>query len=130
MRYIRYALLASVLGLVLGCAPSRPLLTDQMVIDVSILKDQIRQSRLTFPEATKGDSLYTIAEQLRADHKERLAYHYFDYAMILYRLALVKKQLVETSEKTKELESTLNATTTKMQAYEQQINDLKASQKK
>jgi hypothetical protein len=130
MTIIKYVLALSVAGLILGCAANKPLLTEQMIIDVSVLKDQVKQSRVTFPEAVKGDSLYDVAEQLRKGGKERMAYHYFDYAMILYRLALVKKQLVETAEKTQDLENSLNAATIKLDSYEKAINELKASQKK
>ena len=80
-----------------------------------------------FPEVAKADSLYDTATRFKAKNRQREAYHYFDYSMILYRLALVKKELVLTAERTKELEATLNAANTKIQTYEKAINDLKAT---
>jgi hypothetical protein len=115
------------LSLALSCAGSRSVLSEQMVSDISSLHEECRSSGLTFPEVAKADSLFDAATKLKAKNRNREAYHYFDYAMILYRLALVKKELVLTAERTKELEATLNAANSKIETYEKAINDMKAA---
>lgn len=117
----------ALMALAVSCASTRPVLSDQMVSDISSLHEECRTSGLTFPEVAKADSLFDAAGKLKAKNRQREAYQYFDYAMILYRLALVKKELVLTAERTKELEATLNAANTKIQTYEKTINDLKAT---
>jgi chromosome segregation ATPase len=109
-----------------ACAPSRPLLSEQMLSDLSSLREECRTSGLTFTEVAKADSLFDTATKLKARGHQREAYHFYDYAMILYRLALVKKELVLSAERTKELEATLNAATSKLQTYEKTLNELKA----
>ena len=128
--FIPVTAILAVAALLFSCAPpKKPVLSENMVDDIAALRTKVRATAVTVPEIAQADSLYAIAVRFRAAGKQQMAYNYFDYSMLLYRLALVKQELIATAQKTRELEAALEETNSRLTIYEKALHELKATKK-
>lgn len=128
----RISSLAAGLGLLValtGCGSNQALLAERQRGEASELQDICRRSKLVNEDTHRADTLVASAAKHQKDGDEKAALREADRAAILYRLALARRELIETQGQVDALRSSLAKDKDQLQTYQQVLEEVKAVSK-
>lgn len=112
-----------------GCGSNQALLAERHRGEASELQDICRHSNLVNEDTRRADTLVASAAKHQKDGDEKAALREADRAAILYRLALARRELIETQGQVDALRSSLAKDKDQLQTYQQVLEEVKAVSK-
>jgi tetratricopeptide (TPR) repeat protein len=117
------------LALLVGCGSNAGMLAERSRTEAAELQDACNRTALKSDETRKADALMASAAKHQKDGKDDLALQAADQAVILYRLALARRDLGENLAAVESLKASLAKDKDQLQTYQQVLEEVKATRK-
>ncbi len=117
------------LALLAGCGSNQALLAERSRTEAESLQDACKRTGLANEETKKADALMAAAATHQKDGAEEVALREAELAGILYRLALARRELVETQAAVDAMKASLAKDKDQLQTYQQVLQEVKAKAK-
>lgn len=108
-----------------SCSSQYPMLHQKASTEANELKKYCMGKGLRSKIVAKADSLYSVSSELMQKGKEEEAYFLMDLAVIHYRLALSRNEVVEGKKKIEKLKQSLVKAEDKLETYKDKLGKYK-----